>query len=279
MEEEILNRLTTLGHKQRMAVFRLLARRYPDEVAAGDIAAALDLKPNTLSVYLATLMQASLVTQTRHGTSLRYRVRWDSVHAMTDYLILDCCRGRPDLCTPARDASVPVPSAGDGRKRNVLFICTGNATRSIFAEAILRREAGDRFDAYSAGTRPQPALHPLAIRMLKARGHDVGGLRSKPLSEFQTPGAPTMDFVFTVCDRSANDDCPAWAGQPIAAHWGVPDPAGANGTEAERWLAFGRAYDRLQNRIRAFAALPLDRLDAVTLQARVDDISLSETIQ
>jgi len=162
------------------------------------------------------------------------------------------------------------------RKYNVLFICTGNSARSIFAEALLRSEAGDRFNVYSAGTRPYSELNPFAVSLLAAKGHDITDLRAKNVGEFQGPGAPVMDFVFTVCDQAANEECPTWEGQPLSAHWGMPDPVKAEGTDAEKRLAFQQAYGALKNRIRAFAALPLDTLDRISLQAAIDDIASSE---
>ena len=270
METLIPSRLTTLGHPQRLALFRLLMRRYPDRVPAGELAGALGLKPSTLSAYLSALMQAGLVSQERAATSLRYAIDMDEVRRTFDYLLLDCCRGRPELC-------LPVPTKGPetmtDRKYNVLFICTGNSARSIFAEAILRKEAGDRFNVYSAGTRPQSSLNPVALEVLRQKGHDIAVLRAKNVAEFQGPDAPGFDFVFTVCNQAANEDCPAWTGQPVSAHWGMPDPVKAVGTEAERNLAFHQAYGALQNRIRAFAALPIASLDRISLQKAVDAIA------
>ena len=270
METLIPSRLTTLGHPQRLALFRLLMRRYPDRVPAGELAGALGLKPSTLSAYLSALMQAGLVSQERAATSLRYSIDMEEVRRTFDYLLLDCCRGRPELC-------LPVPTKGPetmtDRKYNVLFICTGNSARSIFAEAILRKEAGDRFNVYSAGPRPQSSLNPFALDVLRQNGHDISPLRSKTVAEFQGPDAPNFDFVFTVCNQAANEDCPAWTGQPVSAHWGMPDPVKAVGTEAERNLAFHQAYGALQNRIRAFAALPIAALDRISLQKAVDAIA------
>ena len=270
METLIPSRLTTLGHPQRLALFRLLMRRYPDRVPAGELAGALGLKPSTLSAYLSALMQAGLVSQERAATSLRYAIDMEEVRRTFDYLLLDCCRGRPELC-------LPVPTKGPetmtDRKYNVLFICTGNSARSIFAEAILRKEAGDRFNVHSAGTRPQSSLNPFALDVLRQNGHDISPLRSKTVAEFQGPDAPNFDFVFTVCNQAANEDCPAWTGQPVSAHWGMPDPVKAEGTEAERNLAFHQAYGALQNRIRAFAALPIAALDRISLQKAVDAIA------
>lgn len=266
MEKLILDRLTTLGHAQRMGVFRLLSRRYPDAVPAGEIGAALEIKPSTLSVYLSALRTVGLVSQDRRGTSLLYRAETRAAQEVMDYLLRDCCRGRPEMC----DTSTALPK---DRKLNVLFICSANSARSIFAETILRDEAGARFNVYSAGTNAGRGLNPVAMEMLRDKGHDTSGLISQSTYVYQAAGAPVMDFVFTVCDQAANEDCPAWPGQPVSAHWGVPDPIRATGTDAERWLAFQTAYGALRNRIRAFAALPFDALDRASLQRRVDDIS------
>ena len=270
METLIPSRLTTLGHPQRLALFRLLMRRYPDRVPAGELAGALGLKPSTLSAYLSALMQAGLVSQERAATSLRYSIDMEEVRRTFDYLLLDCCRGRPELCLPAALKGAPTMT---DRKYNVLFICTGNSARSIFAEAILRKEAGDRFNVYSAGTRPQSSLNPFALDVLRQKGHDIAVLRAKNVAEFQGPDAPGFDFVFTVCNQAANEDCPAWTGQPVSAHWGMPDPVKAEGTEAQKSLAFQQAYGALQNRIRAFAALPIASLDRISLQKAVDAIA------
>ena len=276
MEKESLAQLATLSHLQRMQVFRLLMRRYPDSVPAGEIAAALGLKPSTNSVYLSALLEAGLILQQRQGTSLRYRADLGAVQALIGFLFNDCCRGRPDLCPPSPSSHPDgAPDMAD-RKYNVLFICTGNSARSIFAEALLRAEAGPRFNVYSAGTRPYSELNPFAVSLLAAKGHDISALRAKNVSEFQGPDAPVMDFVFTVCDQAANEECPSWEGQPVSAHWGMPDPVKAEGTEAEKKLAFQQTYGALRNRIRAFAALPFNTLDRISLQAAVDEIGATE---
>jgi arsenate reductase len=272
MEELIPTRLSILGHPQRLAVFRLLMRRYPDRVPAGELAEALDLKASTLSAYLSALGQAGLVTQERVGTSLRYQIAMTEVRRTFDYLLLDCCRGRPDLCSPvSRPFATGNPPMSPERYK-VLFICTGNSARSIFAEAILRKEAGDRFEAYSAGTRPRSELNPFALDVLQQKGHDTSVLRAKTIAEFQGEGAPKFDFVFTVCNQAANEDCPAWTGQPVSAHWGMPDPVKAEGTDAQKSLAFHQAYGALHNRIKVFTALPIASLDRISLQKAVDDI-------
>ncbi len=273
MEKTILNRLNVLGHPGRMAVFRLLMRRLPDAVPAGEIGQALGIKPSTLSVYLSALSGAGLIGQRREGTSILYSANTQAGGEIVDFLFNDCCRGRPETCAPiSKFFREGLPDMSN-RKYNVLFICTGNSARSIFAETILRDEAADRFNVFSAGTRPYSQLNPFALEVLKAKGHDISGLRAKNISEFSNPSAPQMDFVFTVCNQAANEECPSWEGQPISAHWGMPDPVKAEGTDAEKSLAFQQAYGALRNRILAFTALPLDTLDRISLQKAVDDIA------
>jgi arsenate reductase (thioredoxin) len=160
---------------------------------------------------------------------------------------------------------------------NVLFLCTGNSARSILAEAILAREGAGRFRGFSAGSRPKGEVHPYAVDLLKHLNHDTGFARSKSWDEFAVPGAPEMDFVFTVCDQAAAEECPYWPGQPITALWGVPDPAVAEGNEAEKRLAFAEAYRMLRNRISIFVSLPLASIDKLTLHARLSEIGNERT--
>ncbi|MGD1882166.1 MAG: helix-turn-helix domain-containing protein [Paracoccaceae bacterium] len=273
MESLIATRLSTLGHPQRLALFRLLMRRYPDRVPASELAHALEIKPNTLSTYIGALMQAGLVTQQRVGTSLRYAIHVDAARETFDYLFRDCCRGRPDICSPPASFALSGDSSMTERKYNVLFICTGNSARSIFAESILSKEAADRFVAYSAGTKPRSELNPFALEVLEQKGHDVSVLEAKNVSVFQGEDAPGFDFVFTVCNQAANEECRAWTGQPVSAHWGMPDPVKVEGSNAEMSLAFHQAYGVLLNRIKAFTALPIASLDRIALQNAVDDIA------
>ena len=161
------------------------------------------------------------------------------------------------------------------RTYNVLFLCTGNSCRSIIAEAIMNREGGGRFKAYSAGSFPAGAVNPHALALLKKFHHDTSAFRSKPWDEFSregNPDAPELDFVFTVCDDAAGEVCPYWPGQPMTAHWGMPDPAKATGNEAEIGLAFADTYRMLSNRINIFMNLPLAKLDKLSLQKRLDEI-------
>jgi arsenate reductase len=277
METVISARLAALGHPSRLAIFRLLMRRYPDRVPAGELATALGLKASTLSAHLSALMQAGLVTQARAGTSLRYAIAMTELRRSLDYLLLDCCRGRPELCTPLSLPQLAGNRPMSDRKYKVLFICTGNSARSIFAESILRREAGDRFEVHSAGTKPYSELNPFALEVLEQKGHDISVLRAKNVSEVRGDDAPKFDFVFTVCNQAANEECPPWPGQPVSAHWGMPDPVKAEGTDAEKSLAFHQAYGSLYNRIRAFTALPIAALDRISLQQAVDDIGTTDT--
>jgi protein-tyrosine-phosphatase len=158
---------------------------------------------------------------------------------------------------------------------NVLFLCTGNSARSILAEAILNALGHGTFHAYSAGSQPKGEIHPLALDQLRKAHLPTEGFRSKSWSEFAVPGAPAMDFVFTVCDNAANEVCPVWPGHPMTAHWGVPDPAAVQGTEDEKQKAFLTAYLQLQRRIELFLALPLGTLDRMSLHQRVVEIGKS----
>jgi protein-tyrosine-phosphatase len=155
---------------------------------------------------------------------------------------------------------------------NVLFLCTANSARSILAEAIMNRVGAPRFTAFSAGSHPRGAVNPHAIRLLQSLNYKTDGLRSKSWEVFAQAGAPKLDFVFTVCDNAAGEVCPIWPGQPMTAHWGVPDPAAAEGSEAVIAQAFSDAYRMLHNRIAIFANLPLASLDRLSLQKKLDDI-------
>lgn len=155
---------------------------------------------------------------------------------------------------------------------NVLFLCTGNSARSVLAEAILNRDGHGSFAAFSAGSQPKGTVHPMTLDVLRAAGIATDGFRSKNWDEFARPGAPALDFVFTVCDNAANEVCPVWPGQPITAHWGIPDPAAATGTEAVRRAAFLDAFRSLSRRIGVFVSLPVASLDRLSLQRRLDEI-------
>jgi arsenate reductase (thioredoxin) len=158
------------------------------------------------------------------------------------------------------------------RAFNVLFLCTGNSARSILAEAILNKVGNGKFQAYSAGSQPKGQVNSNTIHLLRGLGYDTSGFRSKSWSEFAKPEAPPLNFVFTVCDNAAGEECPVWPGQPMTAHWGVPDPAEVRGSAAEVALAFKDAYRMLFQRIGIFTALPIRSLDRLSLQNRLREI-------
>ena len=162
------------------------------------------------------------------------------------------------------------------RPLNVLFLCTHNSARSIIAECVIARFGGDRFRGFSAGSQPSGRVHPYALDLLRQLNYDTSKLRSKSWEEFAAPGAPELDFVFTVCDSAANEVCPVWPGQPMSAHWGLPDPSAAEGTESERRFAFADTHRMLYQRIGIFTNLPLSSLDKLSLQRRLDDIGRSK---
>ncbi len=162
-----------------------------------------------------------------------------------------------------------------GRIFNVLFLCTGNSARSILAEALLNERGKGRFQAFSAGSHPTGRVNPVALEILERAGLPTGSLRSKAWDEFAVPGAPALDFVFTVCDNAAGEVCPVWPGQPITAHWGLPDPAAVAGTDFEKLAAFRETFRLLERRIALFTSLPLSSLDAMALSTKLREIGRS----
>ncbi len=161
------------------------------------------------------------------------------------------------------------------RPFRVLFLCTGNSARSIMAESLLKHWGAGRFVAHSAGSFPRGAVHPLALELLGRLRMPTAGLRSKSWDEFAAPGAPTLDFVFTVCDQAAGEVCPVWPGQPMTAHWGMPDPAAAVGSDVQRMLTFRTAFNELERRLRIFTSLPIASLDRIRLKQELDSIGRS----
>jgi len=162
------------------------------------------------------------------------------------------------------------------RPYNVLFLCTGNSARSILAEALINQWGRGKFLGFSAGSHPKGQVHPIALELLRRVNFPTEGLRSKSWDEFAVAGGPPLDFVFTVCDNAAGELCPYWPGQPMTAHWGVPDPAAIEGTDTEKWVAFREAFRLLDNRIKIFTSLPLDSLDRIKLQERLDAIGKAD---
>jgi protein-tyrosine-phosphatase len=161
------------------------------------------------------------------------------------------------------------------RPFNVLFLCTGNSARSILGEALVNHWGRGRFAGFSAGSNPKGSVHPIALELLRHMKMPTDGMRSKSWEEFARPGAPKLDFAFTVCDNAANEPCPVWPGQPMTAHWGMADPAAVEGSDTEKWLAFRAAFRELESRVKIFTSLPIRSLDRVKLQATLHDIGKS----
>ncbi len=274
MEATIPDQLAALSHPKRLDLFRLLMRRYPDSVAAGQIAQALGIKANTASAYLATLRQAGLIRQMRFATSLHYSADLGNIRSLFGGLMSDCCQNRPDLCLPGFDPRLDEAfTPANPGVVNVLFLCTGNSARSIIAEAVLRDEGAGRFAAFSAGTRPTVVPNAAVLEVLKEKAHDVSALASKSLDLFDAPDAPEMDLVITVCDNAANEECPIWPGHPMSAHWGLTDPVGEGRTKQD----IEAAYDLIARRIRALINLNLSQMTATDLQHAIDDIARMRT--
>ena len=272
-----LNALSALSQETRLDVFRLLTRAEPAGMVAGDIADAMGARQNTISNNLAILAHAGLIRSVREGRNIRYFADLEGMRGLLSYLMEDCCEGKPEACAPllgtiARACGRKPEALMPDKVFNVLFLCAGNSARSIMAEAILTRWGQGRFRAFSAGSLPRGEVHPYTLDLLRMQNFDVSFARSKSWDAFTGPDAPELDFVFTVCDTVAGEVCPAWPGQPMTAHWGIPDPAAATGTEAERRLAFADAYRQLNNRISIFVSLPLASLDRLSLQKRLDEI-------
>jgi len=277
-EKDALLAFAALSQSTRLAVFRLLITHEPEGLPAGEVARALEVPQNTLSTHLAVLARAGLVEAERRSRSIIYRARPARVRGLADFLMRDCCRGHPEACATEVSSEdcgretcsteVPMPD----RVYDVLFLCTGNTARSILAESILTKDGAGRFRAFSAGSRPKGVVDPFALKVLERAGYPTEGFRSKSWEEFAAPGAPVMDFVFTVCDAAAGEVCPVWPGRPTTAHWGIEDPAAVEGTDIEKEAAFVTALRYLKNRIAAFIALPTANIDRMALGERLREI-------
>lgn len=271
LERDALAAFAALSQETRLRVVRVLVRAGESGLAAGAVAEALGVAASSLSFHLAQLERAGLVEGRRESRSIVYRARLDRLGDLVGFLLEECCDGRPDLCAPSSGRSIM-----SNRAYNVLFLCSGNSARSIMAESILRKEGGGRFNVYSAGSRPKGFVEPLALRVLEALEYPTDGLRSKDWAEFGGADAPDLDFVFTVCDAAAGETCPVWPGQPMTAHWGIEDPAAAEGMPFERERAFGQAFRYLKNRIGVFTALPIASLDRLALSKKLEEIGTIE---
>lgn len=275
-ENSALLAFAALSQATRLEVFRLLMTFEPEGLAAGEIARRVAVPQNTMSTHLAVLSRAGLVAAERRSRSIIYRASVSGLRDLIDFLGDDCCGGNPQVCAALAQPSAPAVVDENAplpeRVYEVLFLCTGNSARSIMAESILRQEGAGRFNVYSAGSRPEGVVAPEALEVLAHYDYATEGLHSKSWEEFTRPGAPQMDFVFTVCNAAAGEACPAWPGRPITAHWGIADPTTVEGQGLARKTAFNAAFRFLQNRITAFTALPIAKIDRMTLGHRLSDI-------
>lgn len=277
---EALAALAALAQPWRLETFRLLARYMPYGLPAGDIARLVAVPHNTLSTHLQALEQAGLISSRREGRSILYAANRARMLQLTAFLLTDCARTQPPFVDLLAAAAAPFPARREVPMAhcpaNVLILCTGNSARSILAEAILDREGAGRFRAWSAGSQPKGEPNPHALSLLQDLGYETQGLRSKSWNEFAGPGAPSMDFIITVCDSAAGEACPTWPGHPLVAHWGIPDPAGVEGPDAEKRAAFLDAYRRLSSRISEFVNLDVESQDLATLKWRLAEIGAME---
>jgi ArsR family transcriptional regulator, arsenate/arsenite/antimonite-responsive transcriptional repressor / arsenate reductase (thioredoxin) len=285
-ESDALNAFAALAQEHRLQIFRLLIRQAPYGLPAGQIGACLGLSASTLSSHLAHLERAGLLRSWREHQRIFYAADPEGFRQLLGFLTEECCAGHPELCgyvpqdDPGHCEALPADrlrsaQRAPGREAtvfHVLFLCTGNAARSILAECLLNRLGGERFRAYSAGSHPKGTVHPYALELLRQYEYPTDQLRSKSWNEFSRPQAPPLDFVFTLCDAAAGETCPVWPGQPTTAHWGLPDPAAVDGPEAVKRLAFVDTMRMLQQRIDIFVHLPMTKLDQLSLQQRVDAI-------
>lgn len=266
---DALGIFAALAQQMRLDTLRWLIAAEPQGLTAGDLATLLEARANTLSANLAILTQAGLVRSQREGRQIRYFARLETVQALTLFLMRDCCGGNAAICGPVGALTATAPR---DTPFNVLFLCTGNSARSLMAEAVLNADPSGRFRGFSAGSQPAGQPHPRAIQLLDRLGHDTRALRPKSWAEFAAPDATQMDAVFSLCDSAAAESRPVWPGQPVTAHWGVPDPAAATGSDAEIGAAFTLAHRMLATRIGLLTALPLATLDRISLQSQLDTI-------
>ena len=265
---------SALGQASRLEELRLLIERGPKGLPAREISGRLAIPASTASFHLAALERAGLIQATRRGREIIYALRVVALRELLGFLTEACCGGRPELCG---DLMAFLPSITDESEPmipvfNVLFLCTRNSGRSIMAEAILNRFAGDKFRAYSAGSHPAAAPMPEVLEKLRAVGHDVAGLHSKSWTLFAGPEAPQLDFVIGLCDTLDQRTCPDFGDKAVTASWSMPDPAKFTGEGVEREAMLNELYGGLYRRITIFANLPFARLDRMAVRKRLDDI-------
>jgi arsenate reductase len=264
----IIAALAALAQETRLDILRILVERGPKGMPAGQIGDRLRLPSPTLAFHLNQLRQATLVTSRRESRFIIYTAKFRTMNSLIEYLS-EHCSGDQSGHTGQHP---PVTAPEQGRLLNVLFLCTHNSARSIMAECAMNRWGAGRFRAFSAGSKPRGAVHPITLEVLKELKYEMEGLRSKDWNELARPDGLPLDFVFTLCDRAAAEVCPTWPGQPITAHWGVSDPVSVKGTGPAKRQAFVKAYTNIEQRIRIFAALPIEAMQRFALENWVAEI-------
>jgi ArsR family transcriptional regulator, arsenate/arsenite/antimonite-responsive transcriptional repressor / arsenate reductase (thioredoxin) len=265
---------SALGQESRLEVLRLLISCGPNGLPAREISGRLAIPASTTSFHLAALERAGLIRATRQGRQIIYALRVIALRELLAFLTDACCGARPELCG---DLATLLPPLSDESEPmipvfNVLFLCTRNSARSIMAEAILNRFAGDKFRAYSAGSHPAEAPMPEMLEKLRSVGHDISGLHSKSWDLFTGPDAPKLDFVIGLCDTLDQKTCPDFGDKAVTASWSMPDPAKFTGQAAERQTMLNELYAGLYRRIIIFSNLPFARLDRMAVRKRLDEI-------
>lgn len=273
--EKLVAQLDAIAQASRFAALKLLIRYLPFGLQAGDIARLIGVPHNTMSTHLATLEHSGLVRSRRQGRSIIYAAELDACSALVSALSAEL---DPAGKHGMRATTMPVIKENTMSEKtyNVLVLCTGNSARSILAEALINREGGGRFRAFSAGSQPKGVPNPAGLKLLAELGYETAGFRSKGWNEFDGPDAPQMDFIITVCDSAAGESCPVWPGHPLVAHWGIPDPAEIGETDAARRAAFLEAYRRLSARVTSFVNLPVETLDLASLKQELARIGQME---
>jgi arsenate reductase len=268
MKASVVAALTALAQETRLDILRLLVERGSEGMPAGEIGDRLRLPSPTLSFHLNQLRHSGLVTSRRQSRLIIYAARFRTIDEVIEYLTENYCIDQDEIGVRGRLRARSTTE----RKFNVLFLCTNNSARSVMAECAMNRWGRGKFHAFSAGSKPRGAVHPITLQTLKELKYECDGLRSKDWNEFVQPDNPALDFVFTLCDRAAAEICPTWPGQPIRAHWGIEDPVAVVSTSAVTRRAFLKAYNELEQRIRIFTALPIETLERFALERWVTEI-------
>ena len=266
-KSETIATLGALAQPTRLDIFRMLALRGAEGMPPGEIAERLRLPFPTLSFHLSHLKQSGLVVSRRRSRTVFYDARVRAIDNAIAYLV-DHCGARPKPLVP----KMRTKASSSHPPMKVLFLCTRNSARSVMAECALRRWGDGRFQAFSAGSNPAATVHPFTLRLLSELNYEIKGLHSKSWNQFTRPNGTGLDFVFTLCDRAAAEPCPAWPGQPLRAHWGIQDPLASKTSGSAMRKLFRETYTAIEQRVRIFASLPVEKLERFALERWVMEI-------